>query len=330
MSDNNKDLLVSIPTRSRPNQLQRTLEMLYSTCASRDNFIIQVIIDSDQIDLYQYVIDMYPKGIEWAFVEHLENSFSNIYEAQRALLALTQAYFFMNLCDDVYGLSQNWDRDIISTKKFFNDDIFALYTSTPIWERSVETHAKCYTESHQPNRKFTLYDDLIWCYCEVLPVITRKLLEFTFPLIQDREKYPFHRDAMVPAIIRFLYSEYGEARNVLCAYTYERITNDQKSTSPEMADCWRKLQERRYDDIKRVAAQVYEYIKNRRQKKLTQERMDAMQKAREALQSGKAFSENNPDVAAACDALVSSIDQAMAELCRIEVADRYEMLTRFE
>lgn len=107
MSDNNKDLLVSIPTRSRPGQLQRTLEMLYSTCAGHNNFIIQVIIDSDQIDLYRYVIDMFPKWIEWTFVEHLENSFSNIYEAQRALLTLTQSYFFMNFCDDIYGEARN-------------------------------------------------------------------------------------------------------------------------------------------------------------------------------------------------------------------------------
>ncbi|UCE38897.1 MAG: hypothetical protein JSW00_06655, partial [Thermoplasmata archaeon] len=135
-----------------------------------------------------------------------------------------------------------------------------------------------------------------------------KLLEFTYPLVQDRERYPYNRDVMVPAILRFLYSEYGEARNVLCAYTYERITNDQTTTSLEMAKSWRKLQERRYDDVKHVAAHVYKYIKNHRQKKLTQERMDAMRKATEVLRSGKAFSENNPDTAAVCDTLVTSID----------------------
>ena len=54
----NKDLLVFLPSRDEPDKLARTLDMLFSTNASQDNYDLYCAIDEDQIDLYKPVTNM--------------------------------------------------------------------------------------------------------------------------------------------------------------------------------------------------------------------------------------------------------------------------------
>ena len=49
----NKDIVIFLPSRSNPSGCNKTIEVLYSSCASVENFDIVCIVDDDEIDLYE-------------------------------------------------------------------------------------------------------------------------------------------------------------------------------------------------------------------------------------------------------------------------------------
>lgn len=260
------NLLVSIATRDRPDGLSRTLKMLYQTCQSRNNFDIQVIIDNDQIEMYKDVIKQHPEYVWWTFTEHNPSSWLNLFNAQHKLMRETNYYFFFGLTDDMYGLSKDWDKAILDKKKAFDDDLFVLYTQSHLWGRFPYIHSLCYTwdpwseidsEIYRREVKPT-YADTITLFHESFPVWTKKFGEFIFPLFDKTSKLVWGRELMIAGIIRFLYEEHGENRNVPCEVDYE--TADNNYSYHDKIQCWYDLQDRGYDDLKVVATRMKEYI----------------------------------------------------------------------
>lgn len=250
------NLLVSIPTRNRPEGLLRTLQMLYATYEKRDNFDIQVIIDDDQVDLYQPVTDDYPEVI-WTFTKYAQGSWLNLVNAQHELLFSGNYYFTWMLPDDMFGLQKNWDTAIITKAKTFQDDLFVLYTKgSRQSHRNPETHASCYTVGPGNHPE---YLDLH----EPDPVWTKKWGEFIAPLFYGSSKYVVYRELIIAGILRLLYLEHGENRNVECSINYDSIENHHNSE--KLAKCWVALMARDYDDLRVVATRMKEYIDSRSQ-----------------------------------------------------------------
>ena len=57
-----KDIIIYIPTRSNHIGLIKTLSMMRETCDSISNFDVLVIVDEDQIKMYEEEKDRYVRG----------------------------------------------------------------------------------------------------------------------------------------------------------------------------------------------------------------------------------------------------------------------------
>ena len=74
-----KDLLLHLPSRSRPDLLEHTIQTVYASCYSKDNFDILCQIDSDEYELYKPLINKYPEIKSWDEIEMNECILRGIY-----------------------------------------------------------------------------------------------------------------------------------------------------------------------------------------------------------------------------------------------------------
>jgi hypothetical protein len=245
------DLLVSIQSRDREHWLENSLTMFYNNCSDQTNFDIQVILDADQENLYKSMLSKYPKVIK-TYVEHLENSWLNIYNAQFQYAKEHDYYFIWNICDDIIGLSRNWDSAILATKKSFDDDLFVLYTRTNAYARNQKDFASCYTDKNG-----TLFH-------ECVPIITKKFSEFISDIFQNQTKYVWGREVMFAEIIRILCAKYNERRHIGCDINYANIA--WSGTFCKMESCLSDLIKRNFDELEVVAKRMKEYIDLKKKK----------------------------------------------------------------
>ncbi len=239
------DILVSILTRDGVDRLDRSLNMFYGTCANSNNFDFQFIIDTDQIDLYKRVTDKYPNAHK-TYVEHLDNSWLNIINAQFDFMRNHDYYFIWSVGDDLFGLQKNWDASIIAKKKSFKDDLFVLYTLSTLWGRNQEDFKMCYS-----GIKGSLY-------YESEPIVTKKFFEFLADLFKEPTKYVWGRECMIAELIRILYTKYGENRHVGSDVNYIDMTCNY--TFNKMVKCWDDLVKRNFDDLYVIAEKIKNYI----------------------------------------------------------------------
>ncbi len=254
------DLLVSIPSRSRPQQLDRTLKMLADTCVSLENFDVQVIIDKDQKDYY---IPDIPKGmnVRFFYPDYAGGHWGNIYTIQHGSFLDGKWYFQWCPPDDMYGLSEKWDTAILDKRGLF-DGLYMLYTDgAKNWGRTLEAHSTCYTgirthpsfpqdlvDSHEPN-----------------PIWTREWLAKCSSLFLPGTKYVVFRELIFAAILRLLAIEHNEYRNAHCDIKYTYIVNDLNSV--KYAQAWFDLQKREYDELRPVAQLMKAYIDSKKESK---------------------------------------------------------------
>lgn len=236
------DLLVSIPSRDRVNDLGQILEMLFATCKDRHNFDIQIVIDIDQEYLYGDIKNKYT-DLKWTFADHDPYGWLNIYEMQHSLFLKEQYYFNWFIADDLTHLSQNWDEAILKCKNTFADNLFCLHSQYTDWGRSMASYKECYARDINVHEHY--------------PIWTRQWGEFLIPLFTKGSKYIVFRELIIAALLRLLHIQYNESRNVSCNINYEAHN---QGNSIKFAQYWFELVKRDYDDLKPVAERMKEYI----------------------------------------------------------------------
>jgi hypothetical protein len=260
-----KDLLLHLPSRSRPDLLEHTIQTLYASCYSKDNFDILCQIDSDEYELYKPLINKYPE-IKWDVLEYFPNSWYNIIKSRHDFLQQNNYYFVWPICDDsiIYGISEEWDIAILDKKDAFVDGLFMMYTFTSLWNRNHQNFEKCH---YLYNNDYDNGIHLLNTH-EMMPVMTKKFLEFVWEIHKDKE-WTGNTAEIVSSLIYKLYKEYQLNRYIPVNITYggmmnhesrsEKITNTD-GTSRDKA--YNDLIKNNYNSILPVINQMYEYIKN--------------------------------------------------------------------
>ena len=172
-----KDILVFVPTRSNPKALEDTVNMLYNTSSSKDNFDVLVVIDDDQIEMYSEVMKKFPDLI-YSHPPHAGPNSGFIWREFYEFMDSHDYYFGWVVTDDFWGLRENWDANIVKRKKIFDDDFFTLYIANPLG-RDLSAQASQYRIGRHPfdgHHKPLVTDPpfLIYHFCELLPICTKK------------------------------------------------------------------------------------------------------------------------------------------------------------
>ena len=245
------DLLLWLPTRSSPGKLDRTLSMLYSTCSSPSSFDVQVIIDSDQVELYQQVKNKYvDNNIIWSHPDHLKNDFWNIIQAEFDFLENNDYYFSWMITDDFFKLSPGWDKEIIKKIGFFKDDLFTIHHRDP--RRMVKTgHNRRqdifniqYVSSKAPpgfperRRRWKTGDpdaDIIWNYSECLPVSTKKWWMMMRTLYKPNY-LTGQSEHLTAALAMILCKEYNHSRLIPADFFWDRLDDGENTCETGVGD----------------------------------------------------------------------------------------------
>ena len=237
------DLLVSVPSRDRPIELSETLDMLCNTAGNLTSVDIQVVVDRDQTDLYDSVMKQYP-DIIWDIVEPSHNGWLNIYGAQHEYFIKGNYYFFWFVTDDMSGLTNNWAQAIFDKKSVFPDNLFCLYTRTIAMSRDARQAAICYKDNINVH--------------EHLPIWTRQWGDFLIPLFRQGSKYVVYRELILAALLRLLFIEHSENRNVICDIDYKSVINH--GNSAKYGQFWYDLVNNDYNELRPIAKRIKEYI----------------------------------------------------------------------
>ena len=169
-----KDICVFIPSRDNPSGLNKTIQMLWDTCHSSDNFDIVVAVDDDQIDLYNQVANEYPEII-FLYPQRKEKSWANIHKAHFDFLESHEYYFSWWVVDDFYGLEKHWDKKLVSKKDVFEDGIFCLHTRDPMGRNLNALTSQYRRGAHWVTGELVLDPiQLIFHYHEMLVLATTK------------------------------------------------------------------------------------------------------------------------------------------------------------
>lgn len=221
-----KDLVVIIQTRNRPTQASNTIKMLYDTCDSENNFDIFCIVDDDDIHNYDFLKKLYPK-VKWLIVPHFENSWIHILQGQYEIILNNDYYFNWVITDDFHGLTKDWDKNIISNKNAFDDGLFALYTNSTLFNRSIEVFEKCYVASNFLDEKLhglnnSINGNVIMYINEMLPICTKKWAEFMWDIFKNGN-FSSSRELMISSLIYKLKYKYNINRHICANLSYDNV-----------------------------------------------------------------------------------------------------------
>tara|TARA_R100000005_G_C4953211_1_gene172783 strand:- start:62 stop:925 length:864 start_codon:yes stop_codon:yes gene_type:complete len=172
-----KDIIVFLPSRDNPKKCNDTIDMLYRTCASKDNFDIACIVDDDQKGLYSKVIALHPEVI-WIHPKHEKSSFNNIMQIHFDFIEEHDYYFNWWVSDDFWGLTKSWDSAIAAKKDIFKDRLYTLYTNNPM-SRNLNALSSQFRKAYhwRHGKRVPMVTDpveLIYHYHEMLPVCTKE------------------------------------------------------------------------------------------------------------------------------------------------------------
>ena len=251
-----KDLIIYIPTRSNPIGLIKTLSMMRETCDSISNFDVLVIVDEDQIKMYEEEKDRYVRGpvekdeedfiadygeyelygnslfdnVTWTSSKHNTEDWWNIFNIRNEFLKENDYYFDALWTDDFVGLSQSWDSNIVSKKHYFKDDLFTLHQSEDGGgqKRLLHAYENCYVKEKLTidTKGYKLSQhDYIWKYSESLPVTTRKLSLMVNEVIKPNY-LTSQFEMLIAAVIMILYKEYGHNRLVNGDFSWEQFLDE--------------------------------------------------------------------------------------------------------
>jgi hypothetical protein len=254
-----KDLIVYLPTRSNPKGLIKTLLMMRENCDSISNFDVLVIVDDDQVEMYRDEKDKYIRGpreeddidfiadygayelygnslfdnIIWSYSKYDQGAdWWNIFNIRNEFLKDNDYYFDALWTDDFVGLSLNWDKNIVSKKHYFEDDIFTLHQSKEGGGegRLMKGYKGCYTGT-----KYYADHEAIWREAECLPVTTRKMSLMVNEAIKPNY-LTSQGEMLVASVIMLLYKEYGHNRLVSGDYSWDNFIHDEKHNTLPSAE----------------------------------------------------------------------------------------------
>ena len=217
-----KDIAVIIQSRDRAEMLKEVIDMLYNTCLSTDNFDIILVIDDDQIEQYSFIKELYV-DIIWLYSKYQLNSWANLKQTQNNFIKESNYYFVWAICDDVHGLKQGWDVAIKEKKHYFKDDLFTMYQSND--GRNINN---IYQSMFCPLQPHTLTSDKdisknVWMYCEMLPISTKKWIDFMTPIYENGE-YGTQHELLTGLIVGLLKRNYNIERLIKCDLFWEYLS----------------------------------------------------------------------------------------------------------
>ena len=213
--------------------------MLYSNCDNLDNFDIQVIIDSDQIELYLEVIKEYP--VILSIIEHQDYSWSNLINAHHKLMKTNKYYFTIPIPDDTTGICKHWDKAIVAKKGCFKDDLIVLYTISDWNNRDLKSHENCYATSDILKKN------------EHTPIWTYKFGEYLYPIC-DKFKIPFCRELIISFMVKCMYLK-GINRHEKCDFYIKSFTDSNKMGT-HGNEFWKKYSDDVYAEIEKAVEKM--------------------------------------------------------------------------
>jgi len=270
-----KDLVVIIQTRQRPSQAINTIKMLYDTCNSKDNFDIFCIVDDDDIHNYISVKKQYPE-VNWKIVPHFDYSWVHILQGQYEIILTNNYYFNWVITDDFHGLTNNWDIDIITKKNIFDDGLFALYTSSTLFDRYLEIFEKCYVASEFKDEKLinlnnSINGNVIMFTNEMLPICTKKWAELMWDVFSNGD-YSSSRELIIASLIYQLKIKHNINRHVKTELSYNNVDSgpDTINTSNlvvnndglDRNESFKKLFNNNFQTIESTLNKMFKYIQS--------------------------------------------------------------------
>lgn len=225
-----KDLVVFLPSRDNSEGCNAVLQMLYRTCSNTDNFDIVCIVDEDQVSMYNFVMEQFPKVI-WKHPEHKEKSFVNLNEIHFNFIEKTDYYFNWWIVDDFSGLTDNWDEQIVSKKNIFSDGYYALYTSNPMGRNlnALSTHFRKALHWRKGYQVPIVTDpaDLMYHYHEMLPICTKK---WRLAIKKFFDEHDGGDHVFLNAMLAHILSvDYGYSRLIQADFYYKGIVDNQNA-----------------------------------------------------------------------------------------------------
>jgi hypothetical protein len=275
----NKDLLVFLPSRDEPDKLARTLDMLFSTNASQDNYDLYCAIDEDQIDLYKPVINKYGNDVHFRFLSHNSKNYSNIMSFHFNLIENTDYYFNWWITDDFYGLKDCWDQKILDKKNIFYDGYYTLFTNN-LMSRNINAMSNQFTKAIEPvdgNAKPMLKDParLIYEYHEMLPICTKKW-RIAIKKLDDALGGTDHV-FLNASLAHLLSRDHSYSRSIEVDFYYEGINDSGRAARKTYANgltrdqCyfqWARAEQfsRLEPAVKEVAEEIWQFYRDRMDK----------------------------------------------------------------
>lgn len=173
-----KDLVVFIPSRSNPHGCMNTITMLYKQSSSSNNFDIVCIVDDDEVSMYNFVMEQFPKVI-WKHPPHAGPNSKYINKIIFETVENNDYTFNWHTVDDMVSLSDKWDKNILKFKDIYPDGFYSCFSSDPM-SRNLNAmnscfRAPCFKWIH--GNTSPLVEDpveLIYHYHEMLPICTKK------------------------------------------------------------------------------------------------------------------------------------------------------------
>ena len=222
-------ICVNFVSRSRPESLIKSIDLVKSRMADRNNAILKATIDSDQIEMYKDL----PEDVQIVVSEHDNYRMGSIVKKQLDdFLDTTDSYFLWLLPDDLTNVPYHWDAKLIENMNLYNDHTYCLYAKTSnlfrgrinavfrecyavdLFSYIGDLHAELFRKEIGDISQPDIHDFTI-CYhlSDMCPVFTRSFTKFVRRLFD----YPEHQagyDIGAALLVQQLKRVYGINRLV--------------------------------------------------------------------------------------------------------------------
>jgi len=121
-------ICICIPSRGRPEFLERLVKTAFSTSADPKNVVIKYYLndDDEHLDRYKKIL---PKLQKRYNVEYDIGPDQNTVLSWNKIAESVDADYFMLAGDEIQFCTQDWDQKIFDTKKQFPDGVYCISTN---------------------------------------------------------------------------------------------------------------------------------------------------------------------------------------------------------
>ena len=163
----------------------------------------------------------------------------------------------------MYGLKPNWDKAIKSKKSYFKDDLFTMYNSND--NRNINgIYGFGFCDKENITNEEIASN--VWAYCDMLPISTKKWIDFMSPIYKEGE-YSTQHELLTGLIVGLLKKEYDINRLVKCDIHWDGLENNGFSNKIDTNDglnreeAYFKLSKDNYEKITPIVKKIYKEIK---------------------------------------------------------------------